>query len=191
MLALSEGHLNLNFFISPIQNIGSVILIKVLVNVNQVTYLLHSKLRLYRVFKLSLNRLILQTTIAISLSRTSFCRDRDSSSIISSPTLYTVLSVLPCLDFIVSLSLKVPLPNRLANRNTSVDDTGEKVEEGQDNHKVSETLSGVDILDVVAGIEKKQVDCNQCHYFIDKLQDELLFGLERSIDHDECHVGKV
>ena len=79
----------------------------------------------------------------------------------------------------------------MVNRNASVDDTGEEVEEGQDYHKVSETISGVKILDEIAGIETEQVDCNHCHNFVEKLLDEPLLRIEWVVGHDEYHVGKV
>ena len=99
--------------------------------------------------------------------------------------------VLPCLDFLFGLSLQVPLSKRLERHNESVYDTGEEVEESQDNHKVAETFFGVNILDVVASIETEQVDGNHCHYLVEKLLDEPLSRIKRSVGYDEYYVDKV
>ena len=113
-----------------------MVLIEVAVNVNRVTDWLNSKLRIDCVFKLSASRLILH----IIVNSDSHARSIVSTLGWATPTLIlSLLSrlVLSCLDFLFGLSLQIPLSNRLVSHNTSVDDTGEEVENGQDNHKVS------------------------------------------------------
>ena len=165
-----------------------MMLIEVAVNVNHVT--VWSRLRDDRVFKLSASRLILH----IIVNSDSHARSIVSTLGWATPTLIlSLLSrlVLSCLDFLFGLSLQIPLSNRLVSHNASVYDSSEKVEDGQDNRKVSETLFGINILDVVTGIETEQVDCNHCHYFVENLLDVPLFRIKRSVGYDEYHVGKI
>ena len=63
------------------------------------------------------------------------------------------------------------MPNHLVGLEANDEETDEEVENGQDNLASANRFFRLPILDDIAGIEAENVNCNECHYFVDDLQD--------------------
>ena len=71
------------------------------------------------------------------------------------------------------------------------DDAAEEVEYGKENHHESDHFPRIRVFDNIACKEAEQVNCNQCHDFVDDLDYDCFPRVEWSVGRYEYHVPKV